>query len=67
MVRLARSQPWSTAATIPLPSRISSRTLSKYTMKESAVNAIATISPTTPASESRYPISGMFDRTVSVP
>lgn len=29
MVRLARSQPWSTAAAIPRPSRISSRTRSK--------------------------------------
>src|SRR5690625_6598754 len=53
MVRLARSQPWSTEATMPRPSRISSRTRSKYTMKESAVKAMATTSPTTPARDRR--------------
>ncbi len=55
MVRRALAQPRSTAARSDLPSRTSSRNRSKYTMNESAVMPIATISPAMPASVSVNP------------
>jgi hypothetical protein len=53
MVRRARSQARSTAATRVRPSRSSSRMRSKYTMNESAVMPMATINPATPGSDRR--------------
>ena len=58
MVRRARGQARSTAGRRVRPSRISSRTRSKYTMNESAVIPMATMAPQTAGRFSAKPMAG---------